>query len=198
METKKDFKPIQPKTTSPLATGKAPPIVKSLVDSGLTEANSKGEANPVKRKIIRANPSRPSTKVKKTLKDYSNNKIIELYPKVFIILKPNSEVNIIDFTDFIHITESEKAIDLVDIIPDIFEPHYNLIANSKTRIMIGDLVTVNFKFRAIDTIKNTKQKEPVKVTNVRFANIGNMTAVVADLENGDFYPINELDSYDTN
>lgn len=197
MEEKRNFKPIKKiNTMNTSSMGEALPVVKSLTEIGLTEANAKGEANI--RKSIK-NPKGAGKKLKARDRNYyPQHKIVEIGNKVLIVLKPNSKVDIIDFADFIHATEDNtRANDIVDILPPIYDVHFKLIANSASRIMKGDKVTVNFKYRSTIDLVAIKQKEPKTVVDVKFVNLVDMTVVVAYLDNKDFYPINELDIYDT-
>lgn len=204
MEDKKNFKVlVKPNTTTLSNTGKVQPksaktspVNKSLLDIGLSESNSAGEANI--RKSAR-NPKGAGKKLKaRDINYYPLHKIIELYNKVYIVLKPDSNLNVANFAEFIHATEDNKvANDIVDILPPLFDGHFNIIANSKSRIMIGDTVSVNFKYRSTIELKAIKQKEPRKVVDVKFVNLVDMTVVVAYLDNKDFFPINELDLHDT-
>lgn len=205
MEKQHEFKPTAQYSTAPSTKGEALPVVKGLVESGLTEANSKGEANvTAKAKVKQAktskNPKGSGRIVKTRDKSYyPNHKFIEINNKVFIVLKPDSKLNLSNFTDFIHATEaSEYQGDLVDILPPLHDEHFKLIANVNTRIMVGDKVCVDFKFRSINEVDAAKQKEYVKVVDVKFVNLGDMTAIVAYLENKDFYPINQLNLDDSN
>lgn len=196
MEEKRNFTNVKEQTTSKSSsTGRASPIVKSLSDIGLSEANAQGEANI--RKSAK-NPKGSGTKLKARDRSYYPlHKIIEMENKVLLVLEPKSTLVVANFKEFIEATECEQANDIVDILPPIYKGHYDLIANVKTRIMEGDLVTVNFKYRSTIELVSLKQKQPVKVKEVKFVKLNDMTVIVAYLENKDFYPINELDLYDT-
>lgn len=199
MENKRTFKPVID-TKQSISMGKQDdvgrtlPIGKSLTDIGLETANAQGEAT-VKKTTTKAKRIIKTTKAY-TLKDYENHKKIEVSSKVFIILEPNSKVEITNFADFIHVSES--TVDIIDIIPVIYPSHYEIIKHSSTRFMIGDSVIVNFKFRSMNSIDAHTQSQPRVIKDVKFVNLGDKTAVVAYLEDDDFYPINELEHYDTN
>lgn len=205
MEEKRKFKVllVGTNTNKSSITGEAQnngdstsPVRKSLVDIGLTEANAKGEANI--RKTIK-NPKGSGKKPKDRDKNfYPLHRFIEIYNKVFVVLKPNSKVNFSNFTDFIHATDcQELAVDIVDILPPLFDAHFTIIASTKSRFMVGDKVTVNFKYRSTIELEALKQKEPRTIVDIKFVNLVNMTVIVAYLDDKDFYPINELDHYDT-
>jgi len=196
MEKQRDFKVVNTPNTNTLSnTGKALPIVKSLIDIGLSEANITGEANI--RKSAR-NPKGSGKKLKaRDASYYPLHKIVKIENEVQIVLEPSSTLEIETFKDFIEATESEQAGDIVDILPPLYDKHFKIIADIKTRIMVEDLVTVNFKFRNILEQKQLEQKKPVKVKDVKFIKLNDMTVIVAYLENKDYYPINELDLYDT-
>ncbi len=196
MEEKRNFTNVNKVNTNESSSmGNAPPVVKSLADIGLSEANAQGEANI--RKSAK-NPKGSGTKLKARDRNYYPlHKIIEMENKVLLVLEPKSTLSIFTFKEFIEATESEQAVDIVDILPPIYKGHYHLIANVKTRIMKEDKVTVNFKYRSTNSTINLKQKEPVEVEEVKFVNLKDMTVLVAYLTNKDFYPINELDLYDT-
>jgi len=196
MEEKRNFKNIkEPNTNNISLMGNALPVVKSLIDIGLTEANANGEAN-IKKTI--KNPKGAGKKPKSRDESfYPNHKIIEIENKVLLVLKPNSTLNVGSFKEFIEATESEKAIDIVDILPPLYDAHYKLIADVNKRIMKGDKVIVNFKYRSTIESVSLEQKKPIEVKEVKFKNLKDMTVVIAYLTNKDFYPINELDLYDT-
>lgn len=197
MEQKKNFKPIQDSNTLS-STGNVvrqnpnPPIGKSLDEIGLQSANANGEA-VIKKPTIK--PKKATINKNPTLKDYINHKKIELYPNVFVILDPNSKVEISNFADFIEVSES--TVDIVDILPRLYESHYDIIKHSSTRFMIDDKVIVNFKYRSIDTQRNFEQQQPRTIKDIKFVALNDRTAIIAYLDNKDFYPINELDHYDT-
>lgn len=197
MEQKKNFKPVQESNVLS-STGNigrhhpSLPIGKGLDEIGLQSANANGEAvikkTPIKTKkvITTKNP---------TLKDYVNHKKIEVYPKVFIILTPDSKSKISNFSDFIEV--SEATVDIVDIIPRLYDTHYDIIKHSSTRFMIGDKVIINFKYRSLNNQKNLEQQQPRIIKDIKFVALNDRTAVIAYLDNDNFYPINELDHYDT-
>lgn len=194
----KNFKPIQD-TTESSPTGEHNrhhpnlPIGKSLTDVGLESANVNGEAT-VKARVIKLKKQPKSTKAT-TLKDYDNHRKVEVYPNVFVILNNNSKSEITNFTDFIEV--SEATVDIVDIVPKLYDSHYDIIKHSSTRFMVGDSVTVNFKYRSINDNKKFIQSKPRIITDIKFVALNDRTAVIAYLEDNDFYPINELDSNDT-
>lgn len=192
----RNFKPLtQPNTNTLSNKGKALPVVKSLVELGLTEASANGEA--VITRKTKTNPKGSGRKPKirdKTF--YPNHKFIELYPKIFLVLKPDSQLDVSNYADFIHASENSDDInDVVDILPPLYDMHYKLIADSKTRFMVGDIVTVNFKFRSIDEVKKIVEKTPTKIKKVKFTYLVDMTVVTAELETGINYLIHELDHY---
>jgi len=199
MENKRTFKPVID-TKQSISTGKQDdvgqtlPIGKSLDDIGLESANAQGEATIKKPITTKAKRIVKTTKAF-TLKDYENHKKIEVFPNVFIILEPNSKVEITNFADFIHVSES--TVDIVDIIPVIYPSHYEIIKHSSTRFMVDDLVTVNFKYKSLDAKKAEIQSMPNVIQAIKFVNLNDRTAVIAYLQGGDFYSINELDHYDT-
>lgn len=202
MEEKRNFKPLIGQNSKKLSnTGEALPIGKSLLDIGLTEANGKGEANITK--AVKDNKRKPKA-TGRPLRErnrsfYPNHRFIEISNKVYIVLKPDSKVDMANFADFIHATEDpDCSKDIVDILPPLTDLHFKLIADPLTRIMNGDKVRVNFKFRSMNDLQAIKEKEYTTVKKVRFVCLGDMTAVVVDLDNGGYYPLNQLDLYDTN
>lgn len=208
METKKNFKVLVGTNTNSVSnTGETQrsdlPVSKSEVVSGLTSANANGEAaikKPIKTvaKKTSTNPKGSGTKPKQRDKTfYPNHTFIDLN-NVTIVLVPNSKVNIVDYTDFIEATQNtERANDLVDILPPLYSLHFTLIQDVDTRFMIGDEVIVNFKYRSTIELVAIKQKETRTIKEIKLVNLRNMTAIVAYLDNGDFFPINELDHVST-
>jgi len=198
MEQKKNFKPIQD-SDEPISMGKvqtissSQPIGKSLIELGLQEANAQGEAT-IKKPIIKAKKVVKFNKVL-TLKDYTNHRHIEISPNVFIIAELKSKIELSNFEDFIH--ASEATVDIIDIIPRLYDTHYNIIKHSSTRFMIGDSVTVDFKYKSLRIELANYQDQPRIIKDIKFVNLIDRTAVIAYLEDGDFYPINELKHYDT-
>jgi len=197
MEQKKNFKSlINPNT--PFPKGRALPIEESLTDIGLESANAQGEAT-VKKVIIKPKRVVKPKVIITTLKDYKTYRKRELYPKVFVILSSTSKIEESDletFEDFINVSES--TVDIVDIVPNLYPNHYDIIKHSSTRFMIGDKVTVNFKYRSLNPEKAYKQMLPRQIKDIKFVALEDKTAVIAYLYDNDFYPINELDHYDTN
>lgn len=192
----RNFKPLtQSNTTNLLAKGDTLPVVKGLVELGLTEASANGEASITRK--TKTNPKGSGRKPKTRDKSfYPDHKFIELYPKIFLVLKPNSKLDVSSYADFIHASETSDHInDVVDILPPLYDVHYKLIADSKTRFMDGDTVIVNFKFRSIDEVKKLNEKTPTKIKKVKFTYLVDMTVVTAELETGINYLIHELDHY---
>lgn len=197
MENQRNFKPLIPKTNNPSTKGELP-VKRDLVDIGLTEAGANGEA------IIKGN-SRVQSRKPKSLKvkskdknknSYPLHRIIELENRVQIVVEPKSKVEITNFTDFIHASESENySDDIVDILPRIIQSHFDIISKSESRFMIGDEVIVNFKYRSINIVKNMLQRQPVVIKDIQFVALNNITVIIAYLKNNDYYPINELDHY---
>jgi hypothetical protein len=208
METKRNFKVlVETNTNSVSNTGEAQrsdlPLSKSSVVSGLTSANANGEATitkPIKTvaRKTNTNPRGSGTKPKQRDKTfYPNHTFIDIN-NVTIVLVPNSKVKIEDYTDFIEATQdTERANDLVDILPPLYPIHFKIIQDIDTRFMIGDKVIVNFKYRSTIELVSIKQKETKTIKAIKLVNLRNMTAIVAYLDNGDFFPINELDHVNT-
>ena len=59
--------------------------------------------------------------------------------------------------------------------------------------MVGDEVVVKFKYRSTVELTAIKQKETRIIKEIKVVNLKNMSAIVAYLDNNDFFPINELD-----
>ena len=199
MEKKRIFKPLNSTSTTNLSDkGKHLPVVKSSVELGLVEAGAKGEGvRPLKTTKTATNPRGSGRKLKQRDKSlYPNHKFIEINPKVFIVLKPESTLEISDFADFIHAAETTDEI--VDVLPPLYSLHYKLISSSELRYMIGDKVIVNFKYRSLDDEKNLKEQQPIKIKDIKFKCLNDMSVVIAILEDGGFYPINELEHCNTN
>jgi len=208
METKRNFKVLVGANTNSLSnTGETQrsdlPISKSNVVAGLTTANANGEATikkPIKTvaKKTSTNPRGSGTKPKQRDKTfYPNHTFIDINNVTFVLV-PNSKVTIVDYTDFIEATQdTERANDLVDILPQLYPLHFKLIQDVDTRFMIDDKVIVNFKYRSTVELVAIKQKETRTIKEIKLVNLRNMTAIVAYLDNGDFFPINELDHVST-
>lgn len=193
---KRNFKPLtSTNSTASLSKGNASPVSRGLSELGLTEASANGEA--VVTRKTKTNPKGSGRKPKTRDKTfYPNHTFIELYPNVNLVLKPDSKLLVSDYTTFIHATEtSDNISDVVDILPPLYDVHYKLIADSKTRFMDGDMVTVNFKFRSMVEHKSRLEKLPTKIKRVKFTYLVDMTVVTAELENGINYLIHELDHY---
>lgn len=217
MEKKRNFKVlltgqdgrtyINPKTNDISTTGKAQssdqPVKKSESVAGLTAANANGEAvlkKPIKTvaKRTNTNPKGSGTKPKQRDKTFYPNYTFIDINNVTFVLKPNSKVTIIDYTDFIQATQdTERADELVDILPPLYPLHFKLIQDVDTRFMLDDKVIVNFKYRSTVNLVAIKQKETRTIKEIKLVNLRNMTVIVAYLDNGDFFPINELDHVST-
>lgn len=208
METKRNFKVlVGTNTNSPSIKGDAQsndlPVKKGVIVSGLTSANANGEAvikKPIKTvaKRTSTNPRGSGTKPKQRDKTfYPNHTFIDIN-SVTLVLVPNSKVIIVDYTDFIEATQDiERVNDLVDILPPLYPLHFKIIQDVDTRFMIGDKIIVNFKYRSTIELVAIKQKETRTIKEIKLVNLRNMTAIVAYLDNGDFFPINELDHVST-
>jgi len=202
MDKQRNFKTLAQDTNKLSTTGKQDdigqtlPIGKSLNDIGLESANAQGEATIKKPKITKPTTRKSPVVKATTLKDYPTNRKIEIYPKVFVILDIMSKIINSDldcFDDFINVSES--TVDIIDVIPNLYPEHYNVIKHSSTRFMIDDKVIVNFRFKSIVNTKALLQSQPRIIKDIKFVALNDRTAVIAYLEDGDFYPINELDHY---
>ena len=204
MEKPRNFKPIVETNTKNISTtGKAQrqdqPVNESKLVTGLTAANSNGEA--IIKKPIRTvanktktNPKGSGTKPKLRDTSFYPDHVFNPINNCVIVLVPNSKVKIEDYTDFIHATQDEtRANDIVDILPPLYNVHFNIIQNVDTRFMVGDEVVVNFKYRSTVELTAIKQKETRIIKEIKVVNLKNMSAIVAYLDNNDFFPINELD-----
>jgi hypothetical protein len=217
MENKRNFKVlltgkdgrtyINRNTTDTSTTGEPTavelPVKKIESVLGLTSANANGEATtkkPIKvaTRKTNTNPKGSGTKPKLRDKSFYPNHVFNYIDNVIIVLNPNSKVVIEDYTDFIYATQDEnRANDIVDILPPLYDLHFKLLQDVDTRFMIGDEVRVNFKYRSTIELKAILQKETRTIKEIKLVNLKNMTVVVAYLNDNDFFPINELDHVKT-
>lgn len=195
MEKNLIFKPLTAANSKKLFTkGNALPVNEDLIELSLEEAGVNGEA--IVRKPLRKTKTNPrgsgALPKDRDRNFYKNHKFVTVDNNVTIVLEKESKLIINNYHDFIKAALKDTNNDIVDILPRLYNKHYELIKQDE-RIKVNSLVTVNFKYRSINLKTSILEKTPTKVIDIKFSNLSNMTAVIVYLENGLYYSIHELD-----